>query len=82
MRSIAIREELTGNWSNHGIRQQIEYALLTAEISIATVGLNPSGFKNLKWLKLWQIKKAPNLDKPESKIKMQNQNAKYKGLCL
>jgi hypothetical protein len=48
MRSIAIREELTGEWSNHGIRQQIEYAILTAEISKATFGLTPAEYKNLK----------------------------------
>ncbi len=31
MRSIAIREELTDEWKNHGIKQKIEYAILTAE---------------------------------------------------
>jgi len=51
MRSIAIREELTGEWSNHGIRKQMEYAILTAEISKATFGLTPSEYKNLKGLK-------------------------------
>ena len=50
MRSIAIREELTGEWSNHGVRKQIEYAILTSEISKATFGLTPSEFKNLKGL--------------------------------
>ena len=51
MRSIAIREELTGEWSNHGVRKHIEYAILTAEISKATFGLTPSEYKNLKGLK-------------------------------
>lgn len=51
MRSIAIREELTGEWSNHGVRKQIEYAILTAEISKATFGLTPTEYKNLKGLK-------------------------------
>jgi len=51
MRSIAIREELTGEWSNHGVRKQIEYAILTSEISKATFGLTPSEYKNLKGLK-------------------------------
>ena len=51
MRNIAIREELTGEWSNHGIRQQIEYAILTSEISKATFGLTPNEYKNLKRLK-------------------------------
>jgi len=46
MRSIAIREELTGEWKNRGVREQIEYAILTAEISKATFGLTPSEYKN------------------------------------
>jgi len=42
MRSIAIREELTEEWKNRGVREQLEYAILTAEISKATFGLTPS----------------------------------------
>ncbi len=37
MRSIAIREELTGEWKNRGVREQKDYAILTAEISKATL---------------------------------------------
>ncbi len=37
MRSIAIREELTGEWKNRGVREQKNYAILTAEISKATL---------------------------------------------
>ncbi len=33
MRSIAIREELTGEWKNRGVKEQKEYSILTAEIS-------------------------------------------------
>lgn len=51
MRSIAIREELTGEWQNRGIREQVEYAILTAEISKATFGLTPSEYKDVKGLK-------------------------------
>ncbi len=51
MRSIAIREELTGEWKNRGVREKIEYAILTAEISKATFGLTPSEYKNVKGLK-------------------------------
>lgn len=51
MRSIAIREELTEEWKNRGIKQQIEYAILTAEISKATFGLTPSEYKKIKELK-------------------------------
>jgi hypothetical protein len=36
MRSIAIRDELTEEWKNRGVKEQIEYSILTAEISKAT----------------------------------------------
>jgi prophage antirepressor-like protein len=51
MRSIAIREELTEEWRNRGIKEQQEYSILTAEISKAIFGLSPSQYKNLKGLK-------------------------------
>ncbi len=51
MRSIAIREELTGEWKNRGVREKIEYAILTAEISKATFGITPSEYKKVKRLK-------------------------------
>lgn len=51
MRSIAIREELTEEWKNHGINEKIEYSILTAEISKATFGLTPSQYKEVKKLK-------------------------------
>jgi hypothetical protein len=51
MRSIAIREELTDEWSKREIKEQREYAILTAEISRATFGLTPSEYKKVKNLK-------------------------------
>jgi len=51
MRSIAIREELTEEWKNRGVKQQVEYAILTSEISKATFGLTPSEYKKVKGLK-------------------------------
>jgi DNA-damage-inducible protein D len=51
MRSIAIREELTGEWKSRGIKEQKEYSILTAEISKATFGLTPSEYKKFKKLK-------------------------------
>jgi len=51
MRSIAIREELTGEWKNRGIKEHREYSILTAEISKATFGLTPSEYKKFKKLK-------------------------------
>jgi methylphosphotriester-DNA--protein-cysteine methyltransferase len=51
MRGIAIRAELTDEWKKRQVRQEREYAILTAEISKATFGLTPSEYKDLKGLK-------------------------------
>ena len=51
MRSIAIREELTDEWKSHGVKEKVEYSILTAEISKATFGLTPSEYKQVKGLK-------------------------------
>jgi len=51
MRSIAIRDELTDEWKKRGVKEQREYAILTAEISKATFGLTPSKYVELKKLK-------------------------------
>jgi len=51
MRGIAIREELTDEWKLRGVKEQIEYSILTAEISKATFGMTPSEYKEMKNLK-------------------------------
>ncbi|MCX6907195.1 MAG: Bro-N domain-containing protein [Verrucomicrobia bacterium] len=51
MRSIAIRDELTDEWKKRGVREQLEYAILTAEISKATFGMTPSEYAEFKRLK-------------------------------
>jgi hypothetical protein len=51
MRSIAIREELTDEWKIRGVKEKMEYAILTAEISKATFGLTPKEYKEVKGLK-------------------------------
>jgi hypothetical protein len=51
MRGIAVREELTDEWKKRGVKEETEYAILTAEISKATFGLTPSQYKKLKGLK-------------------------------
>jgi DNA-damage-inducible protein D len=51
MRGIAIREELTDEWKKRKVKEEAEYAILTAEISKATFGLTPSQYKRLKGLK-------------------------------
>ncbi|MCK5808439.1 Bro-N domain-containing protein [bacterium] len=50
MRGIAIREELTDEWKNRGVKETVDYAILTAEISKATFGMTPSEYKKLKGL--------------------------------
>lgn len=51
MRSIAIRDELTDEWKSHDVKENKEYAILTAEISKATFGLTPKEYKSIKGLK-------------------------------
>jgi DNA-damage-inducible protein D len=51
MRGIAIREQLTNEWENRGVKEERQYAILTAEIADATFGLKPSEHKKLKGLK-------------------------------
>jgi hypothetical protein len=51
MRSIAIRDELTDEWKKRGVKEQREYAILTAEISKAAFGLTPSQYAEYKRLK-------------------------------
>jgi DNA-damage-inducible protein D len=51
MRGIAIRGQLTNEWEKRGVKEEKEYAILTAEISGATFGLKPSDHKKLKNLK-------------------------------
>ena len=50
MRGIAIREELTDEWKNRGVKENIEYSILTAEISKAAFGMTPSEYIKYKGL--------------------------------
>jgi hypothetical protein len=51
MRGIEVRETLTSEWKNRGVKEGQEYAILTAEISRATFGITPSEYQKLKGLK-------------------------------
>ncbi|MCK5473996.1 MAG: phage antirepressor protein, partial [Candidatus Aenigmarchaeota archaeon] len=51
MRSISVRDELTNEWGKRGVKEQREYAILTAEISKATFDMTPSEYKQIKGLK-------------------------------
>jgi DNA-damage-inducible protein D len=55
MRSIAIREELTDSWQQRGVKEQKEYAILTAGISKATFGLKN---KMINFTKTVRMKKT------------------------
>lgn len=48
LRSIAIRQNLTDEWQERGIKEQKDYAILTAEISKATFGMTPGEYRNIK----------------------------------
>lgn len=50
MRGIAVRDTLTNEWKNRGVKEDIEYAILTAEISQAIFGMTPSQYKKYKGL--------------------------------
>lgn len=50
VRGIDIRDELTNEWKKRGVKEQLEYAILTAEISRATFGMTPSEYKEFKSL--------------------------------
>jgi prophage antirepressor-like protein len=50
MRGIAVRDELTNEWKKRGVKEQMEYAILTADISKATFGMTPSEYRDFKAL--------------------------------
>jgi hypothetical protein len=60
MRGIAIREELTGEWQDRGIRQAKDFAILTAEISKASFGMTPAEYKKLKGLERQNLRDHMN----------------------
>jgi len=51
LKSIEIRKELTDEWENRGVKEGLEFAILTDEISQAWAGLTTKQYKNLKGLK-------------------------------
>ena len=48
LRGIAIRQNLTDEWKERGIKEQSDFAILTAEISKATFGMTPSEYRDFK----------------------------------
>jgi hypothetical protein len=60
LRGIAVRDELTGEWDKRGIETDIEFSILTAEISKATFGLTPSEYLAHKGLKRQNLRDHMN----------------------
>lgn len=58
VRGITIRDELTNEWKKRGVKEQREYAILTAEISRATFGMTLAEYKTFK-----------SLDKPTDNLR-------------
>ncbi len=51
LKSIEVRKALTDEWEKRGVREGVEFAILTDEISEAWAGLTTKQYKNLKGLK-------------------------------
>lgn len=51
MRGIEVRESLTNEWKKRDVKEGREYAILTAEISMATFGMTPGQYQKFKGLK-------------------------------
>jgi hypothetical protein len=60
MRGIAIREELTEEWKKRKVKEEQEYAILTAEIAKAAFGVTPDEHKQLKGLKRQNLRDHMN----------------------
>jgi len=51
LKSIEIRKALTDEWETRGVKEGLEFAILTNEITQAWAGLTTKQYKNLKGLK-------------------------------
>jgi hypothetical protein len=56
MRGIAVRQDLTGEWQERGARTSLEYAILTNEIMRGTFDLEVDQYKQVKGLKLENLR--------------------------
>lgn len=50
LRGVVIRQDLTGEWKNRGVKEKPEFAILTNEISKATFGKTVGEYKKYKGL--------------------------------
>ena len=51
LQAIQVRKELTDEWQNRGVKEGVEYAILTDEITRAWSGMTTKQYKQLKGLK-------------------------------
>ena len=51
LKSIEVRKELTDEWDRSGVKDQLEYAILTNEITMAWADMSVKNYKKLKSLK-------------------------------
>lgn len=51
LQAIQVRKELTDSWQDHGVKEGIEYAILTNEITKAWSGMTTRQYKDYKGLK-------------------------------
>lgn len=51
LQAIQVRKELTDAWKDHGVKEGMEYAILTNEISKAWAGMTTRQYKDFKNLK-------------------------------
>ena len=51
LKSIEVRKELTDEWSERGMKEGLEFAILTDEITKAWAGKSIKEYKKLKGLK-------------------------------
>ena len=51
LQAIQVRKELTDEWQNRGVKEGVEYAILTDEITKAWSGMSKRQYKNIKGLK-------------------------------
>ena len=56
LQAIQVRKELTDEWQNRGVKKGVEYAILTDEITKAWSGMSTRQYKNLKGLKIENLR--------------------------
>ena len=56
LQAIQVRKELTDEWDARGVQKGVEYAILTDEISRAWSGMSTRQYKNLKGLKMENLR--------------------------